>query len=119
MDDLLKQRMDGVSQQMSQLQERARQAAAPGTIDVDQLVEAQRYELSLRAQQRQLNQQRQAVAAEVERRREALVDANREVRVLEKLRERQARRYRREENRREIKQLDEVAGQRAARKERP
>jgi flagellar protein FliJ len=58
--------------------------------------------------------QRKQLAVEIERRREALLAANREVRVLEKLRDHQMERYREEENRRDIKRLDEVAGQRAA-----
>jgi flagellar export protein FliJ len=104
-----------VLQEMGWLRERCRRAAGPGAIDVDQLIEAQRYELNLRAQQRQLEQQRQAVAAEIERRRQALVAANRDVRVLEKLRDKQAVRHQQDENRRDIKLLDEVAQQRAAR----
>jgi flagellar export protein FliJ len=55
------------------------------------------------------------VGAEIERRREVLVEADRDVRVLEKLREKQTERHRYEENRREIRQLDEVAQLRATR----
>ena len=55
----------------------------------------------------------QAVQTEIEQRRRAVVDANREVRVLETLREKQLDQHRRDENRREIRQLDETAGRRA------
>jgi flagellar export protein FliJ len=55
----------------------------------------------------------------MEHRRVALAEANREVRVLEKLRDRQHERHRQEENRQEIKELDEVAGRRAVREEAP
>lgn len=116
-DDLLRQRLDGVSGQLGRLQDHCRKLTGPGAVDVDRLVEAQRYELALKAQRSQLGQQREAVAAEIERRRGALVEANRDVRVLEKLRENQVRQHGREENRREIKQLDEVASQRAIREE--
>ena len=51
-------------------------------------------------------------AEEIERRGEALVDANRQVRVLETLRQKQLDRHRQGENRQEIKQLDETAGRR-------
>ena len=114
-DDVLQARLGEVSQQLAGLRVHCRKVAGPGAVDVDRLVEAQRYELALRAHQSQLNQQREAVSAEIERRRQALVDANRDVRVLEKLREKQVRRHRQEENRREVKLLDEVAGRRAAR----
>ena len=55
------------------------------------------------------------MAAEIERRRQALVEADREVRVLEKLRQRQAEQHRRDEDLREVKRLDEVASQQAFR----
>jgi flagellar FliJ protein len=114
-DEVLQQRLGAAAEELRSLRDRCRQAVAPGTVDLDQLVESQRYELALRAFQRGLEQQRAAVAAEIERRRLALVEANREVRVLEKLREKQSARFQEEENRREIRRLDEVAGQRAAR----
>ena len=88
---------------------------APGGVNIDRLVEARRYELVTTAQQRNIGQQRETVAAEIERRRQALVEADREVRVLEKLRERQAEQYRRDEEGREAKRLDEVASQQACR----
>lgn len=92
--------------------------SASGSVSVDRLVEAHRYELVLRAQQQHLAGQRQLVAAEVEKRRQALVEADQEVRVLEKLREAQQERHRKAEDRVEMKRLDELAGQRAAARER-
>ncbi len=77
---------------------------------------ARRYELLLRAQQQDLLQQQQVVDAELLRRHQALVEANREVRALELLREKQWARHRDEEARQEMKQLDEVA-QRTGRRE--
>ncbi len=109
LDDLLRQRVDDLGGELGSLLARCRQAAGPGPVDVDQLVEAQRYELALTAQRTELERQREAVAAEIDRRRQALVEANREVRVLQKLREQQTERHRQEENRQEVKQLDEAA----------
>lgn len=116
-DDLLRRRFDELSSEIEAARGQCRRAAGPGTVDVDRLLEAQRYELTLRSQQGQLEQQRKGVAAEIERRRATLVEANREVRVLEKLRDTQSDRHRQEEDRREIKQLDEVAQRRGAREE--
>ena len=76
---------------------------------MDRLLEVSRYELLLRFQQQQAGQQHEMVQAEIERRREALVDANRQVRVLEELRRKQLERHRQEESRQEIKRLDEAA----------
>lgn len=117
LDELLQQRVDEISDKLIGLRGQWRDAAAPGTVDVDQLVVAQQYELSLRMQRRQLEQQRESVATEIQRRRQVLVEANRDVRVLENLRENQSSRHRREEERREIKQLDEVACQRVLRED--
>ena len=114
-DDLLQQQIGQTQQQMQNLQELCRQQVSPGTVDVDRLVESQRHELLLKSQEKQLLQQKQRLSDEIERRRQLLVEANREVRVLEKLREKQSQRHQDEENRRQVKQLDEVAGQRAAR----
>lgn len=114
-DDVLRQRLDGVAGELNGLKIAWRQAAGPGIVDVDRLVESQRYELALRSRQAELERQRENVAAEIQRRRQALIEADREVRVLEKLRERQAEQHRREEERRDAKSLDEVAQQQAMR----
>jgi len=49
---------------------------------------------------------------EIERRREAVVDADRQVRVLDKLRERREREHRYAAERAESKRLDEVGANR-------
>jgi flagellar FliJ protein len=115
-DELLKGQFDGFSRELDALREFCRRKASPGSVNIDQLVEAQRYELVARAQQRKIAQQREAVAAEIERRRQALVEADREVRILEKLRENQAGQHRRAEEYQDAKRLDEVAQQQAMRK---
>ncbi len=114
-EEALAKQLDGVSRELDALREFCRKNASPGAVDIDRLVQAQRYELVARAQQQRLTEQRQTVAAEIERRRQALVEANREVRILEKLRQRQAEQHRREEELREVKRLDEIASQQAFR----
>ncbi len=96
---------------------KVRDAAAPGPVNVDGLLDAQRYQMVLRTQRQQLTGQYQQVQVEIQRRHQALVEANRNVQVLEKLRGRQQEQYRYEENRREIGQLDEIAERRAARED--
>jgi flagellar protein FliJ len=88
---------------------RVRQLKSPGAADVDALIQAHRYEVVLAAQARQLAAQIAQVAAEIERRRQVLVETDRQVRVLEKLRERQAAAHRQRQERLEAKQLDELA----------
>ena len=53
---------------------------APGSIDLDRLADAARYEMILKAELESADQQRQAVVAEVLKRREVLVAADRDVR---------------------------------------
>ncbi len=101
---------DRISRELADLELESRLAASPGGIDVDRLLETRRYRLLLDAQRQHVAGQRDTVRAEVERRRQNLVEANREVRVLEELRKKQQGRHRKEEDRLETKQLDEVAG---------
>ena len=107
--------MESLERELDALRAFCRMKVSPGAVNVDQLVEAQRYELVAQAQQQRVADQRQAVAAEIERRRQSLVEADREVRVLEKLRQRQTEQHRAAEELREARRLDEVAVQQAAR----
>lgn len=116
-DDRLRREDESVAAELAALLDWARCTAEPGAVDVDRLLDVQRFELVLRAQRQQLAQQRSLIQAEIERRRQALVEANREVQSLEKLREHQQQRHRDEENRRDVRRLDEVAQMRSAGRE--
>lgn len=107
-----------IEAQLGDLRERTRRVCSPGAIDVDRLMEARRFETVLLAQVQDIDRKQEMLGAEIERRRQAVVEANREVQILERLRERQHALYRAEESRREIRQLDEIAQQRAVREER-
>ncbi len=91
------------------LRELQRSAAADQYLNVNRLLEAQRYDLLLKAQSRELAKQALLLAAETERRRQVLVEADRDVRVLELLDERHRRAHDRQEQRTETKRLDEAA----------
>lgn len=108
-DELLARQADLIALEISEIRKRSLAAAAPGRIDVDRLIAAQRYEQVLRARSKALTEQTVRVTAEIEQRRLALVEADRQVRVLEKLRDRQLKTYQADELRREVKTLDEVA----------
>jgi flagellar protein FliJ len=87
-----------------------RRAATAGPYtNVNQLLETQRYDLLLRAQSQELAKQGILLAAETERRRQILVEADREVRVLELLDDRHQQAFRDEQRREETKRLDETA----------
>ncbi len=114
-DATLQSEQDRLAELTTEIARHYQAASGPGVIDVDRLLEMQRHDLFLRAQIQHIRKQREAVAAEIERRRAVLAEANRQVKVLEKLEDRQLERHRDEESRREIKQLDEVAMIRATR----
>jgi len=106
---ILRQRRLALEKNIDLARGEARQATAPGPLNVDELLSAQRYELTLRGQLALLEQQASQLETEIAARRQALVEADREVRVLEKLRERHLDRFRMEQTRAAAKQMDEIA----------
>jgi flagellar export protein FliJ len=117
-EDIVNARIADLDADLGRLRDEAGRRSRPGPMNVDALMELQRYELLLKAERQATVQQRELVAAEVERRRETLVAADREVRVLERLRETQQQRHRQAEERQQRKALDEIATQGFCRKER-
>jgi len=95
--------------EQAELRDVQRSAAAGRYLDVNRLLEAQRYELLLKAHGEELAKQTALLSAEIERRRQNLVEADRDVRVLELLDERHRREHNRRQARLETRQLDESA----------
>jgi flagellar FliJ protein len=118
-DEIIQEKQRQLAEELDAIGRQQREASGPGPIDVDRLLSDQRYAFLLAAQQGHTERQRVLLAAELERRRQLLMEANREVRVLEKLEERQRERHQEEENRREIKQVDEIAQRRAVPEDAP
>ena len=114
-EETLKGRKTDLEEQRVGLRQRFHEAAQPGPVDLDQLVESHRYEMVVMAEEQVLVDQMKLIGEEIERRRGALVEADREVQVLERLREKQQNRHREEAMRQEMKELDEIAGQLARR----
>src|SRR5262245_60935021 len=69
---VLQEQQARLAAEQVELAERGRQLKAPGTANVDALLQTHRYEVVLAAQARHLATQMVQVAAEVERRRQAL-----------------------------------------------
>jgi flagellar protein FliJ len=105
---VIRQRLADADQQLMELRQGHQQTAAPGLVDVDRLIAGHRYELFLRAEQHQVQAQIQDLAGEIENHRKALVAADRDVCMLEKLREQQFERHTEDENRQQARLLDEV-----------
>lgn len=93
--------------------------AEAGVLDVDALIAAARFDAALQAQQVVLARQLDAVRAEVHRRQQQLVEADREVRVLERLRELHARQHQQRAEQLQVRDLDEVAARQHRREDRP
>jgi flagellar FliJ protein len=113
-EQLLEQQQQAVQQELQVTRQQAQQQSSPGPIQVDQLLHAHRYALLLHAHLEQLRRQRQAVRQEMERRREALVEADRELRILEKLKERHSLAHAYQQQRADVRTLDEIALRRRA-----
>jgi len=111
----LQDRLAGLGAQQQRLQHECREAAGPGAVDLPRLIEAHHCATALRSQEAELERQRRELAVEIDRRRQALLEADRDVRTLEKLRENQSQVHRQCENRQEGKRLDEAALQAAQR----
>jgi len=96
------------------LKSTTREATGPGAVEIDRLVDACRYGQTLEARRRQLDEQLAELTANLESRREALLQADRDMRTLEKLRDAQALRHHQEAHRQDIKRLDESTQLRVA-----
>ena len=106
---ILQRQRDALAAEAAEHLESQRRAMREGALDVNRMLTTQRYQLSLEAQAKVLAEQASKLAEEVERRRVALVEADREVRVLDKLEERQRKQHQIAAVRTETKLLDEVA----------
>lgn len=101
-----------VERQLEETRQAHHVAAAPGEVNVDHLINSDRFQTILKAELQVLAQQTIAIEGEVEKRRQALMLADREVRVLEKLRDTQQGRHMAGLALLENKELDEVASRR-------
>lgn len=112
-EQMLKQQLEEVHGELESWQNSRRETLEDDQTNVNQLLEIQRYQSVLRAQLSTMQGQVQLLAAEVERRRQTLAEANREVRVLDKLEERQFAAHQLKLQQAEVKALDEIASRQA------
>ncbi|PQO26264.1 flagellar export protein FliJ [Blastopirellula marina] len=104
--------------QLEQTITEARQGCSIGRLNVDDLIVAQRELNHLRATLAHKKSLQKKLAPHIEQRRNALLEAEKEVRSLEKLRERQEKRFADEQERRDSLQMDEIGLIAFARRER-
>jgi len=80
------------------------------TVNVEYLLSFRRQEMFLRANEADLKQKMEMIDEEIERRRALVVAANKELKIVEKLKEKRYEKYLEEENKAEMKIMDEIAG---------
>ncbi len=113
---VVREKIDGIGREIVGTKEEGRKLASEGRINVDYLVGLRRHEAYLLAQKAEAKQKLEQVLAEVERRRMAVVEADKEVKIMEKLHEKLKEKHDTELSAKEVVDLDEIASQRAARK---
>lgn len=101
-----------IEEEQQRLKQALKMKTQEGPLDVDSVLGWRRYEMILAAQHSTVKEQLNVVRAEIERRREALREANREVRTLELLKSRQLEQFKKEQQHQEMKLIDEIANRR-------
>ncbi len=89
-----------------------REMLRSGTINIDFLLGVRRHEAFLAAQFDEVRRHIALIEEEIEKRRAAVAEANKELKIIEKLKEKKREKYRAEENRKETIQMDEIAERR-------
>jgi len=108
---VLEEALQDVEQQLMEGTTTARSLMQTGqTVNVAHLLGIRRQEMFLRANQNELVQKIAKADEEIERRRAAVVEANKELKAVEKLKEKRYEKYLEEEKIKETKAMDEIAG---------
>ena len=104
-----------VRDQLQGLEQHMRKAIAQQPVEVDRIMDGHRHQLSLQARLADLDSALAQATAEVAECRDKLVEADRDVKILEKLHQRQLTEHEKQQQAHEARQLDEAAIIRAGR----
>lgn len=107
---IIEDKITELQAELASLLNESRQGMTGGHIRVDFLIGLRRHEAVLLAQKQTATEQLEVVKQEVERRRTALMEADREVKILEKLQEKQRTEFVTNLQKMDTKQMDEIAG---------
>jgi flagellar export protein FliJ len=107
--DLIETQRDAVRCELDGLRQIHRLATTSQSMNVARVLETQRYEMVLQGQDAALAEKSKLVQQELERRRQRVAEAEREVKTLDKLEQKQEAAHRLETGRREAKEMDETA----------
>ena len=110
---ILEEYLQEIDRQLDEGIAAVRELSQPGqTINVESLIGFRRQEMFLRANQDDLMQKMKMIDEEIEKRRIAMIEANKELKIVEKLKEKRYEKYVEEEHIAETKMMDEIAGNR-------
>ncbi|MDR1964037.1 MAG: flagellar export protein FliJ [Planctomycetaceae bacterium] len=98
-----------LEQELSENVAAGRQRMTAGAIDIEFLLGLRRHEMYINAQMDVVQGHLRQIDEEIERRRIAVMEAHKELKIVEKLKEKRYERYQTEENRKEIIRMDETA----------
>ena len=108
---ILENDMKKLDQQLTDARDSARTLMQEGQkVNVDYLLGFRRQEMFLLANQNDLQEKMKLIDEEIEVRRAAVADANKELKIVEKLKEQRYEKYLAEQNKEEMKTMDEIAG---------
>ena len=113
---ILEEHLLEIERQLTEGIATARDLMQPGqAVNVEYLLGLRRQEMFLRANQDDLEKKIQIVDEEIEVRRAKVVEANKELKIIEKLKEKRLEQYLDGEKRAETKAMDEIAGRNQSR----
>ncbi len=105
----LQEQQAQIREEIEAQHEYLRKTTASGGLNVDLLAAAQREVMYLKGLGQQKQQLMQQLVPHIQQRRQALIDADHEVRTLEKLKQHKWEQHNKSEAAREAKQMDEIA----------
>ena len=105
----LKDQQAEIEQEIENTHGYVRQSSERGTLNLDLIAAAQREVLYLKGASLEKQQLMQRLLPHIQQRRQALIDADHEVRTLEKLKEQKYEQHLQREAAVEAKQMDEIA----------
>jgi flagellar export protein FliJ len=108
-EEILGDRRRDLDRRRAELSDATRAAAGPGAVNLERIMQAQRYEAVLMSESALLAKQEALLTEEISRRRQAVVDADRDVRALEILEQRHHAKQRQAAEKADTRQLDEYA----------
>jgi flagellar FliJ protein len=106
---LLREEIDRITAEQVQLQDCIRQASQPGSVPIEHLRGAHRYQRALAAQLRTLEHRSAQLANQIACSRQRLLEAQRQLRVMERLCEKKKTRHQQKAAIQQRRRLDEIA----------